>query len=65
MTAQPTVRPSASYLLRVLPRVERRRTVVYELQDLASGQRRCFRSLAALRRFLADVAVPADAETLL
>lgn len=44
--------PIPSYLLRVVPRQETRRTLHYELRDLASGEVHRFTSLLALRRFL-------------
>lgn len=57
-------RPAAhtpSYLLRIVSRREVRCTVHYELRDLASGELHRFRSLRALRRFLAEQNIPGRA----
>ena len=48
--------PIPSFLLRIVPRQETRRTLHYELRDLGSGHVHRFTSLLALRRFLSTLA---------
>lgn len=53
-TVERAATPISSYLLRIVPRQETRRSLHYELHDLVSGEVHRFTSTLALRRFLSS-----------